>query len=160
MIIHRVATTGFGVQDYDPEEIRDFIRTGEDILKKLPQIEMETEHIISGGIYMRKLLVPKGTALTGRLHKFDDIKIVFYGDISVLTEDGSFKRVVGQASFPGKAGVKPMAYAHEDTLWATVHQVHSDNLKDIEAELFEEEDHMFDFETGKVLQEVLPCQQP
>ena len=160
MIIHRVATTGYGVIDLDPEEAKNFIMAGETMMKKMPQVDMETEHIISGGLYMRKLLVPKGTALTGRIHKFDDIKIVFYGDISVLTEDGQFKRVVGHATFPGKAGVKPFALAHEDTLWATVHRVHFDNLKDIEAELFEEEDHMFDFETGKVLPEVLQCQQP
>ena len=159
MIIHRVDESGFGVKEHSPEDVRALVYALEGELKRLPQVEISIEHEFAFGLYTRKIFIPAGHALTGRLHKQDDFQIVFSGDISILTENG-MKRFIGPATFTSKAGVKPFAYAHSDTHYATVHHTHLTDLEEIEKELFEDEASMFDFVSGKVLQEALPCRQP
>ena len=159
MIIERVSISGFGVEEHSPEEVRALVYALEDRLKQFPQTELPLTHKFADGLYYREILIPKGCALAGRLHRQADMNIVYYGDVEVLTEFGH-KRVIGPCSFPGKAGIKQFGIAHEDTLWATVHHTHLTDLDEIETALFEDEESMFDFKTGQVRQEVLACQQP
>jgi hypothetical protein len=158
MITSLVSSSGYGVDEFTQEELREIVYSGEEWLRDRPQVELPVEHYFADGLYMRKILIPKGVALTGRIHKQNDLQILFYGDIEILTEHG-LKRFTGNASFTSKAGVKPFALAHEDTLWATVHHTHLTDLDEIERELFsQDESPEFDFATGKVIQEVLVCQ--
>jgi sRNA-binding regulator protein Hfq len=85
------------------------------------QVEIPVKHAFSGGMYSREIVIPKGTLLTGRIHKFDHFDVMISGDISVSTDDGSIKRLTGYHSFEGKAGKKRVGYAHEDTHWITFH---------------------------------------
>jgi hypothetical protein len=102
-------------------------------------------------------LIPKDAVLTGRVHKQNDLNIVIYGEMDVLTESG-MKRIIGPAVFPGKAGVKQFGIAYADTLWVTVHHTHLTDLEEIDKELFEDGPGIYDFVTGKLKQETLPCQ--
>ena len=139
------------------EAAREFIYDMEQCIKSAPQIEIQVEHYFADGLYMRKIFIPAGLAFTGRVHKQDDLQIIFYGDLAILTEDG-FKRFTGPDQFTSKAGLKPFAVAYQDTLWATVHHTHLTDLDEIDRTLFEEDEHMFDFKTGKLKEEVLPWQ--
>lgn len=160
MITHRMDTTGYGVVETSPEEIRDTIFAMEsgliEAVKNQPPIEVEVIHEFADGLYLRKILIPKGCAFTGRVHKQNDLQIMFYGDLSILTEHGTM-HLTGPNTFTSKAGVKPFAIAHEDTLFATVHHTHLTDLREIEAALFEDETPAVDFITGHARQEVLPC---
>ena len=160
MIIHQVSTQGFEVQEIAPEDLREEIYRMEGCLRQVPSEDVPVEHIFADGLYMRQIFLRKGLAITGRLHKQDDLQILIYGDLTIYTE-GGMKRYVGHAAFRSKAGVKPFAVANEDTLWATVHHTHLTDLNEIDKELFEDEPGAeLDFITGKVIQEVLPCRQP
>lgn len=154
MIIHRIETACFGVKDRTPEETRGFIYDLENLIKQAPQIEIPVVHKFADGLYYREILIPKGTVMTGRIHKQNDLNIVYYGDMEVLTENG-LRWVIGAESFPGKAGIKQFGIAHEDTLWATVHHTHLTDLDELEKELFEDEESLFDFKTGEVSQAAL-----
>jgi hypothetical protein len=157
MITHRISTIGFGAAEPTPDKVRVAIRAMEQgILASGEFVELPVEHEFAFGIYFRKIKIPKNVCLTGRVHRQDDLLICLSGDISILTERG-LVRLQGPASITGKAGVKPFAVAHEDTLFATAHHTHLTDLTEIEKQLFEDEPHGFDFITGKVLQEVLPC---
>ena len=156
MITHQVEVKGFGVEDHSTEEVRELVYALEERVKQLPQVDLPVEHSFADGLYMRKIKIPQGMVMAGRVHKQNDLQIIFYGDISVMTEDG-MKRISGPATFTAKAGVKPFGYAHEETLWATVHHTHLTDLKEIEAALFEDEETVHDFITGQV-KEVLSCQ--
>jgi hypothetical protein len=158
MIVHRVSSSGYQVSEWSPEQVRELVYNVEALLKEAPQVEMPVEHEFAYGLYMRKITIPKGTAMTGRVHKQDDLQIVVSGEMSVLTEDG-IKRVIGPATFKGKAGIKPFGIAHEDTVWITVHHTHLTDLEEIEDALFEQEESMFDFDSGLVKQEALLCPQ-
>lgn len=88
-------------------------------LATMPQVEMPVTHRFARGVYCRELLIPQGTVLTGRIHKYSQINILLKGDISVLTEQG-VKRLQAPVVFESPPGAKRAGYAHEDTVWLTI----------------------------------------
>ena len=139
-----------------PEEMRKKIFEVEKFLCSVPQTEVEPIHIFADGLYSRQLLIPKDNWITGRVHKQNDLNVVVYGRMKVLTENG-FVEVVGPTQFTGRAGIKQMGYAYEDTLWITIHHTHLTDLDEIDKELFEDNDEprVLDFKTGKQIVGVL-----
>lgn len=108
----------------------------EALILKHPQVDLQTRHELSGGVYARTILIPAGTVLTGARHKKDHVNIVF-GDITVSTDDG-MKRITGYNVIPTKAGMKRVGFAHADTAWTTVCQTELTDIEEIENELVEE----------------------
>lgn len=92
----------------------------EDTVKTLAQLKLHTEHRFAPGVYARTLYIPKGTLLTGKVHKHEHFNIVLAGTIEVLTEDG-YRRVGAGSFFKSPVAVKRAGYAHEDTIWTTIH---------------------------------------
>jgi quercetin dioxygenase-like cupin family protein len=117
---------------------------GRDIREKLARleaalfagqtVELPVKHHFSRGVYARELFIPKGTVLVGKIHKYSQINIVSRGDISVLTEDG-IKRVKAGDTIVSEPGIKRAGYAHEDTVWTTIHGTHETDLEKLEQEL-------------------------
>lgn len=105
----------------------------EDALMELDQIDMPVENVFCGGIYARKLFIPKDTILTGKMHTEDNLNIMLYGDIEVATEDG-LKRFNKPCLIVSKAGVKRAGYTHEDTMWITLHATNKTDVEEIEKE--------------------------
>lgn len=118
----------------DPMLIRDKINHLESEMMKAPQLEIKTTHYFSNGIYAREIFIPKGTLLTGKIHKTEHLNICSQGDISVLTEDG-IKRIKAPFTMSCRPGTKRVGYAHEDTVWTTIHGTHETDLKMLESEL-------------------------
>jgi hypothetical protein len=87
----------------------------------MPQVEIPVESLFVNGMYARKILIPRDTILTGRVHLSDYVDIMLSGDITVATPEG-VKRFTGFNIFEGKKGRKRAGYAHEDTHWVTVHR--------------------------------------
>lgn len=95
----------------------------EEIMLKMPQLNLETKHYFSGSIpgkkiCAREIKIPQGTLLTGAIHKYENMNILSKGDISVTTEDG-VKRIQAPCTIVSPAGTKRIAYAHEDCVWTT-----------------------------------------
>lgn len=84
------------------------------------QIEIKTTHHFAPGVYMREIFIPKGTTLTGKIHKTEHMNILSQGDLSVFTEDG-VKRLTASTVIKSQPGIKRVGYAHEDSVWITVH---------------------------------------
>ena len=88
-------------------------------MQSMEQVSLDVTHHFSKGVYARELLIPKGTVLTGKMHKHNHLNIMVYGDIEIANSEGS-KRMTGHCIFESKAGTKRAGFAHEDTLWITV----------------------------------------
>lgn len=73
-----------------------------------------------GGVYARELFIPAGTLVVGKVHKYTQINIMSKGDMTIATEDGVF-RVQAPYTVVSPPGVKRAVYAHEDTVWTTIH---------------------------------------
>ena len=78
-----------------------------------PQVELPLRHYFTPGLYAREMFIPKGTVLTGAVHKTEHLS-VFVGDITVWTEEG-MRRLTGAHTLTSKPGAKRVGYAHEDT---------------------------------------------
>ncbi|QZI87775.1 hypothetical protein PODOV050v2_p0010 [Vibrio phage 66E30.1] len=109
------------VSSIDVAERRGKINALELAMLQEEQVNIDVNHRFNGGIYAREITIPKGTLLTGRIHKFDHFDIMLSGDISVSTDVGEVKRLTGLNIMEGKAGKKRAGYAHEDTHWITFH---------------------------------------
>lgn len=81
--------------------------------------ELPVEHEFVDGMYVRRLFIPKGTLLVGKVHKKPCVNFVEKGDISILTETGQ-KRVTAGFSIVSPAGLQKVGFAHEDTVFTNV----------------------------------------
>jgi hypothetical protein len=101
-------------------DIRSQILSLERAMKEQPQLKITPRHYIAHGLYAREITIPKGCLLTGKIHLFEHINIVSKGDISVLTDTG-VKRIQAPATFIASPGIKRVGFAHEETVWTTIH---------------------------------------
>ena len=119
---------------------KDSIQRLEEMILSGPQVDLNTKHALSGGMYARTIFIPAGTVLTGATHKTDHLNIVC-GDISVSTDDG-MRRMTGYHVITTKAGMKRAGFAHADTIWTTVCKTDNTDIEEIESELVEEADRL------------------
>lgn len=124
-----------------PEVMRERIRALANLLLALPKCEhrdMPVEHLIVDGMYLRKLFIPKGTLLVGKIHRRPCHNIVASGDISVLTEVAAGRFKSGSAAVSW-AGTQKVGFAHEDTVFINVFRTDETDIGRIEAEIAAEE---------------------
>ncbi|HEY6022367.1 MAG TPA: hypothetical protein VIY48_21665 [Candidatus Paceibacterota bacterium] len=72
--------------------VQEKLQAIEDKLLLLPQEDPQTTHHIADGVYLRKIIIPKGCYATGAVHLTETLDILVYGDLTVITEKGK-KRV-------------------------------------------------------------------
>lgn len=98
------------------------------------QVEIKPVHRFAKGLYAREIFIPKGTLLTGKIHKQEHLNIVAQGEISVLTEAGP-QRIKAPFTIVSQPGTKRVGYAHEDTVWITVHATDETDVEKIDSDL-------------------------
>jgi hypothetical protein len=116
-----------------PEELREMIAKLEEHLLTLPQTEIPLTHHFSKGVYAREIFIPRGTIVVGKIHKHKNMNIVSKGDVSFLSIDGMV-RAQAPHTFVSTPGVKRVIYAHEDTIWTTIHGTDETDLEKLEDE--------------------------
>lgn len=79
----------------------------------MPQVDIETRHVLHGGMYARSIMIPADTILTGALIKIPTILIIS-GDITVFIGDETLE-LHGYNVLPASAGRKQAFVAHTDT---------------------------------------------
>lgn len=112
----------------NPAEIREAILRLEAMMLSLPPatpdeigaIEIVPIHHFSPGIYMREIRIPKGTLLTGKIHKEEHLNILSRGELAVITDQGP-KRLLASSVIPSMPGIKRVGFALQDCVWITVH---------------------------------------
>ncbi len=105
-----------------PAEMRASILQLEAVMLAMPErhIEIKTTHHFAPGVYMREIFIPKGTTLTGKIHKTEHLNILSQGVLQVMTEDG-IKTLTASTVIQSKPGIKRVGHALEDSVWITVH---------------------------------------
>lgn len=121
-----------------------------------PQVDIAVQYMFVNGMYVRHIVIPAGTILTGRVHKFGYVDIMLKGHIFVATPDG-VKEMKGYNILEGKKGRKRAGLAVEDTHWVTVHRTDETDPNGIEDKLtvmtIQQYEALPDSEKGE-----LPCQ--
>ncbi|MCA8087501.1 hypothetical protein [Burkholderia cenocepacia] len=119
-----------------PRDMRARVEALESQIEKLPQAECPVRHIFAPGIYAREMTIPAGVVLTGAVHRTEHLNIVSKGRITVSTDDG-MKEVRAPFAFVSKPGTKRVGYAHEETVWTTIHATTTTDLDQLVEELTE-----------------------
>lgn len=91
-------------------------------------------HHFAPGAYGREIFLPKDSLVVGKIHKHTHLNMIMKGKVSVATEDG-VQTLVAPRVMVSQAGTKRVVYAHEDTIWVTVHLTTSQDLAQIEEEI-------------------------
>lgn len=97
------------------------------------------KHSFSQGIYVREIFIPKDTIIVGKIHKHEHPNFLMSGEVSVFTENNGVERLKAPLSMISPPGTKRIVYAHEDSVWITVHKTKHTDLEKIEKEIIAED---------------------
>ena len=111
----------------------DQIRALEREMLKMPPGEALIEHLFADGVYCRKMTIPAGTTLTGKIHRHSTLNVLLQGTIIVTNADGAVRELEGPAVFVSPPGCKKVGHALTDTVWLNVHPTKLTDLAAIEA---------------------------
>lgn len=120
---------------------------------KMPQVELQTEHFFSPGMYCRRVYRPAGTLIVGKVHKQPHFFLCAKGEIIAWTENGMKKLQAGDV-IESKAGTKRVTMATMDSIGITIHKTDKTDLDEIEAELVEP-DEMALFDSSNKLKQIV-----
>lgn len=93
------------------------------------------KHTFAPGVYVREIEIPAKTIVVGKIHKHEHPNFLMKGRVSVFTESGGVEELEAPLSMISPAGTKRVVYAHEDTVWITVHVTESQDLEEIEEQV-------------------------
>lgn len=118
------------------------VQSIEEVIKQFEQVDLPLGHYSIPGVYVRAMLIPKDTVLTGKIHNHECISIVAKGSITV-TDGNQPKRL--DAGWLGitPPGLKRAGFAHEDTVFITVHRCDETEIEKIETFLVSESYEQF-----------------
>jgi quercetin dioxygenase-like cupin family protein len=104
----------------------------------LPPVDnMQTEHHLHGGVYSRKVFIPKGMVVIGAVHKTPHVFICISGEIKVWSTEAPVCVMTSGDITESLPGVKRVVFTLEDTVIMTVHRVEALTMDEIEAEIVE-----------------------
>lgn len=106
----------------------------EKALATLPQADFSLINRFADGLYARQVTLPRGVLLTSKVHLKQHFAFILTGDVSVWT-DQDYQRVKAPQVIVTEPGTKRVLYAHEDTVWITVHATSATDVESAESEL-------------------------
>ena len=125
-------------------------------MAQMPQVELQTEHYFSEGMYCRKVWRPAGTIIVGKVHKKDHFFMCLSGEIIAWTENG-MKTLKAGDIIESKPGTKRVTMALTDAIGVTVHRTDKQDLNEIETELIEPDITALFNSSNKLIEKPLPA---
>jgi len=116
------------------ELVREQILRLEDEMRKHSQLDLPVTHHFAPGVYARELFIPKGTLLTGKIHKTEHLNILAKGKIAI-SNLGESKEFEAPYIYVSPPGTKRAGYVLEDSVWITIHVTEETDLEKIESEV-------------------------
>ena len=126
-----VAQTGTLENKECRDELRAKIALLEDAMKKYPEVDVPLTHTFSKGVYAREIAIKKGSLIVGKIHNFANMNIISKGKVSFFSIDGAV-HAEAPYTFVASPGTKRVIYAHEDSVWTTIHGTDETDLEKIE----------------------------
>jgi hypothetical protein len=110
------------------------------IVQHLAPVEIEPVHYFADGTYAREITIPAGSLLTGKIHKTQHLNIISAGSITVWSPGEKTRHIVAPFAFVAEPGTRRVGFAHEDTVWTTIHATEETDLERLELQLIEPRD--------------------
>jgi hypothetical protein len=120
---------------------------------KLPQVEQPLKHHFAPGLYAREILNPKGSLIVTKMHKTCHLHVIVKGKISVWIEGIGVKTFTAPHVGITYPGTRRIIYAHEDTIFMTLHPTDKTNIEEIEKDcVYNSDDDMVPVEATVIEQ--------
>lgn len=100
------------------------------VLDEIP-IDSMTSHDFCDGVYCRKFVLPKDAVVVSKIHAKENWFLLFSGEGSIASHDGTTKRIKAPWLAVTEPGTKRVVYAHEDAVMYTFHG-NPDNEKNVD----------------------------
>jgi len=104
----------------------------QEVLKRVPQIDLLTEHVFHAGMYTRTIRLGAGVIVTGALVKVPTILII-NGHVDVFIGD-EWAEVCGYGVLPASAGRKQVFITRSTVEMTMVFPTRAKTVEDVEAE--------------------------
>ena len=91
-------------------------------------------HFTDNGLYAREMIIPAGVIVTGKIKKHEHISVLSAGLVTEVTEAG-LQNIRAPYTMVSLPGTKRIVWAHETTVWTTIHAVDTTDLARVEEEL-------------------------
>ena len=114
------------------------VRALESVLMKMPQKELKTDHVFHAGTYLRTIVLPPETVITGVQIKIPTV-VILSGDCLVFGENGPV-RFTGYHVLCGQKGRKQAFYALEETSITMLFATYAQTIEEAEHEFTDEYD--------------------
>ena len=112
------------------------VRAMEDFLLTLPQLRIDTQHLIHAGLYARTICVPAGSVVSGALVDVPTVLIVS-GHCKIYTGQETLE-VQGFQVLPGSPGRKQIVVAMSDTHFTMCFATPAKTVSEAESEFTSE----------------------
>lgn len=90
-------------------------------------IEIEHPNVLrSGPLFYKDMVMPKGTVLIGRVHKYPHMTLLIDGAVVVWSSDTGLRYFDRYSANLCEPGTQRLFYAIEDTVWANIHHLDID----------------------------------
>lgn len=126
--------------EVDRRATRDQVVAFQKMMAQLPQAPgMETEHFFAGGMYCRRIEIPKDTIIVSKVHKTEHFFIGCVGQLRVAGQGETY--IIGPGDIvPSPVGTKRVVHALTDVVVLTVHKTDKVTAdSELEDELIEED---------------------
>ena len=130
-------------------------------MKKMVPLDQPLEHLFVPGLYVRKILNPKGSLIVTKVHKTEHVFTILYGTLAIYEEGKPMKVLSGPHIGVTKPGTRRLIYAYEDTVFVTYHpnpENHTD-LDVLESIIIEPHENpwLIPDDLMQKIEEVSPC---
>lgn len=129
------------------DELLTNLTTVQDKLLELPQIDIQTDHVIHGGMYTRTIRLGAGVVLMGALVKIPTMLIVS-GCTKVFTGE-SWIELDGFHVIPARAGRKQIFVTQEDTNISMIFRTDAQTVEQAEEEFTDEAEALMSKQSDK-----------
>lgn len=99
-----------------PVMMRKKVERLEDVMCNMPQVDCPVRHYFAPGMYAREITIPKGTVLTGAIHKTENLVVLSKGTLRLVTDTGTVD-ITAPHAMTCQPGAKNAALALEDAVW-------------------------------------------
>lgn len=93
-------------------------------------------HKLENGLYTREVFMPAGDLVISFIHKQNHPSFFMEGDMSLLLDDGTVKRIKAPMVVHTEVGTQRVAYIHEDTKWVCVYRTDAETVEEAEKEVY------------------------
>lgn len=112
------------------------VREYEQYALTLPQVEIQTTHLIHAGMYARTAFIPADVVMSGALIKIPTTLIIA-GDVSVFTGN-NVERLTGYIVLAAEQNRKQLFRAHADTYLTMLFATTAETIADAEDQFTDE----------------------